>query len=151
MINLSPSPDRIGRACVCILEHPCPKRPSPSGAAVGVRQVRFGGKKGRSVLMVSYADFFTFPGGGVNLGETFEQAATREAFEEAGATVKIIKFLFEDPEDQCKCYLAKLEHLEASPEGRVVRWVNALEFPWCEDKQIKLALMALELQGAPRL
>jgi ADP-ribose pyrophosphatase YjhB (NUDIX family) len=125
MINLSPSPDRIGRACVCVLE-------------------------GQKILMVSYDDFFTFPGGGVNSGETFEEAATREAFEEAGARVKIIKFLFKDSEDQCKCYLAKLEHLEPSPEGRVVRWVNALEFPWCEDEQIKPALKALELRGAQK-
>ncbi len=123
MTNLSPSPDRIGRACVFILE-------------------------GQLVLLVEHDDFFTFPGGGVNPDESFEDAATREAFEEAGAKIKIIKFLFEDPEDQCKCYLAKLEHLESSPEGRVVRWVNALEFPWCEDKQIKPALEALELGGA---
>jgi ADP-ribose pyrophosphatase YjhB (NUDIX family) len=122
MTNLSPSPDRIGRACVCILE-------------------------GQLALMVEHDDFFTFPGGGVNPGEGFEDAATREAFEEAGATVKIIKFLFEDPEDQCRCYLAKLEHIQASPEGRVVRWVNALELPWCEDKQIKPALRVLELSG----
>lgn len=100
------------------------------------------------MLMVSHDDFFTFPGGGVNPGESFENAATREAFEEAGATVKIIKFLFEDSEDQCQCYLAKLEQLEPSPEGRVVRWVNALEFPWCEDRQIKPALRAIELSSA---
>jgi 8-oxo-dGTP pyrophosphatase MutT (NUDIX family) len=126
MINLSPSPDRIGRACVFILD-------------------------GQLALMVQHDDFFTFPGGGVNPNESSEDAATREAFEEAGARVKIIKFLFEDPEDQCTCYLAKLEQLEASPEGRVVRWVNALEQPWCEDKQIKPALAALELRGAPKL
>jgi hypothetical protein len=33
---------------------------------------------------------------------------------------------------------------KASPEGRVVRWVNVLEFPWCDDKQIKPALEALK-------
>ncbi len=100
------------------------------------------------MLMVAEDDFHTFPGGGVNPGESFEDAATREAFEEAGARIKIIKFLFEDAEDYCRCYLAKLEQLEASPEGRVVRWVNALEQPWCEDKQIKPALKVLELRGA---
>ena len=102
------------------------------------------------MLLVAEENFHTFPGGGVHSGETFEEAATREAFEEAGATVKIIEFLFEDPEDQCKCYLAKLEYLEPSPEGRVVRWVNALEQTWCEDIQIKPALEALELRGAPK-
>jgi 8-oxo-dGTP pyrophosphatase MutT (NUDIX family) len=125
MNNLSPSPDRIGRACVFILE-------------------------GQLALMVEHDDFFTFPGGGVNPGETFEDAAVREAFEEAGARIKIIKFLFEDStsEDYCQCYLAKLEQLETSPEGRIVRWVNTLEQPWGEDRQIKPALIALELHGA---
>jgi 8-oxo-dGTP pyrophosphatase MutT (NUDIX family) len=129
MINLSPSPDRTGRACVCVLE-------------------------GRYMLMVSYDDFFTFPGGGVNPGESFEAAAVREAYEEAGATVKLERFLFSEPTDQgddCHYYLASLERIEPSPEGRIVRWVNALEHPWSQDKQIKPVLAALELRGVNAL
>ena len=128
MINLSPSPDRIGRACVCILE------------------------QGR-ILMVEEENFHTFPGGGVNPGESFEDAAVREAFEEAGAIVKLERLLFTETilEGDCQYFLAYLEELLPSPEGRIVRWVNVLEQPWCEDKQIKPALLALELRGMDAL
>jgi 8-oxo-dGTP pyrophosphatase MutT (NUDIX family) len=119
--NLSPSPNRVGRACVCVLH------------------------QGR-ILMVSYADFFTFPGGGVNPDETFLQAAQREAWEEAGARVQIRQCLFEYHTDSghlCQCFLADLETLEPSPEGRQVIWVDPLDPRWRKDHQIAKALHAL--------
>jgi len=39
--------------------------------------------------------FWAAPGGGVQSGETFEQAALREAAEELGATGRPVKFLWE--------------------------------------------------------
>jgi 8-oxo-dGTP pyrophosphatase MutT (NUDIX family) len=35
--------------------------------------------------------YFTFPGGGVDLGESLEQAVVREAQEELGVTVRVIR------------------------------------------------------------
>ena len=40
-------------------------------------------------------EYFVFPGGGVELGETFEQAAVREAFEETSLNVEVIKPLYQ--------------------------------------------------------
>ncbi len=105
------------------------------------------------MLMVDEENFCTFPGGGVDPDESFEQAATREAFEEAGAIVKLERYLFSEltSDGECQFFLASLEELLPSPEGRKVRWVNALEQPWCEDKQIKPVLAALGLRGSDAL
>ena len=112
-----------------------------------VKKVRFGSKKECHMLMVDEEGFCTFPGGGVHPGESFEDAAVREAFEEASAVIKLERHLFTETtsEGDCQYFLATLEELVPSPEGRIVRWVNALEPPWCEDKQIKPTLLALEI------
>ena len=53
--------------------------------------------KDRKVLLVSskYDDgeYYLFPGGGVEFGETVEEGAVRETFEETGIRVKIDKLL----------------------------------------------------------
>ena len=58
---------------------------------------------------------FALPGGFVEIGETTEKAATREAFEETGLSVEILKLIgvYSDPERDPRrhtvsvCYLAK--------------------------------------------
>jgi ADP-ribose pyrophosphatase YjhB (NUDIX family) len=66
------------------------------------------------ILMVchqtSSRTYWTLPGGGVNEGETLEQAATREVKEETGLDVRISKLIFVEDYEYGKsyCFLAEL-------------------------------------------
>ncbi|MBK9926595.1 MAG: NUDIX hydrolase [Anaerolineales bacterium] len=73
------------------------------------------------ILMVCHQipsrTYWTFPGGGVNEGEPFDQAAVREVKEETGLDVKVIRLLFvEDYEfGKSYCYLAELMNDNIEP------------------------------------
>jgi len=62
-----------------------------------------------------YEGHFALPGGFVEIGESTEKAASREAFEETGLSVEILKLIgvYSDPERDPRrhtvsvCYLAK--------------------------------------------
>jgi 8-oxo-dGTP diphosphatase len=70
--------------------------------------------KDDKILMVCHQTptrtYWTFPGGGVHAGETFEQAAIREVKEETSLDVEVAKLLFVEDYEYGKsyCYLAKL-------------------------------------------
>lgn len=70
--------------------------------------------KDDKILMVCHQTpsrtYWTFPGGGVNNGEPFEQAAVREVKEETGLDVKVIQLLFDEEYEfgPSYCYLAEL-------------------------------------------
>lgn len=59
---------------------------------IGIRPATIVLKEGKVLLVKSkYQDeeFYLFPGGGLEFGETIEEAAVRETFEETGVKVKI--------------------------------------------------------------
>lgn len=70
--------------------------------------------KDDKILMVchqtSSRTYWTFPGGGINKGEPFDQAAVREVKEETGLDVRVIRLLFEEDYEYgiSYCYLAEL-------------------------------------------
>lgn len=70
--------------------------------------------KDEKILMVCHQTpsrtYWTLPGGGVDAGETFEQATVREVKEETGLDVTVIRLLFEEEYQYgtSYCYLAKL-------------------------------------------
>ena len=52
--------------------------------------------------------YWTLPGGGVNEGESLEQAVVREVLEETSLDIKVVKFLFEEQYEYgiSYCFLA---------------------------------------------
>ncbi|WP_456277012.1 NUDIX domain-containing protein [Bacillus sp. AK128] len=66
------------------------------------------------ILMVeeSYPNhtFWTLPGGGLEKGESFEEAVVREVKEEVNLDVRVIKFLFSNQYElgEERCYLVEL-------------------------------------------
>lgn len=117
-IDLSPSPDRIGRACAWI---------EREDGFVLMTGLEWGG--------------WTLPGGGIHPGETPQQAAIREAWEECGARCEVAG----EPvilHNDSACYPLRLLALEPSPEGRPVAWVNPRSLPWADDLQLRQMLAA---------
>jgi ADP-ribose pyrophosphatase YjhB (NUDIX family) len=82
---------------------------------------------------------WTFPGGYVDLGETPQDAATRETLEEVGMRVEAGATLgvYADPDNPIAAvvvYLARpgVELPSLSPEATEVRYFAAAEIPWDE-------------------
>lgn len=86
------------------------------------------------------------PGGGIDPGETPAEAAIREAWEEVGAHVEVMGEPFTlhgQSGMDAECFPMRLLRLEASPEGRAVRWVNVRSVWWASDPQLRQGLSAL--------
>ncbi len=116
-LNLSPGEERIGRACAWI-EH-----------------------EGRVLMAARDTWGWTLPGGGIHPGETPQQAAVREAWEECGAHGEVVGVAVRLSEG-ADCYPVRLRALEPSPEGRPVRWVRPESLWWACDPQLCQVLAA---------
>lgn len=118
-LDLSPGLERTGRACAWI-----------------EREDGF-------VLMTGARAGWTLPGGGIERGETPEQAAVREAWEEAGARCEVAGagWTLTDGSDSV-CVPLRVLTLESSPEGRPLIWVNPHALPWADDVQLRQVLAA---------
>jgi ADP-ribose pyrophosphatase YjhB (NUDIX family) len=96
----------------------------------------------RRVLLQKRADFriWALPGGRVEPGETFEDAAVRETFEETGLHValtrKVGTYWKPQQDDTVTVFAAQVvggEIVRVSDETRDVRWFDLAQLPWMLD------------------
>jgi 8-oxo-dGTP diphosphatase len=90
------------------------------------------------VLLILREDFriWGLPGGGLEVEETPEQAATREAYEETGYQVKIDRYVgkyhrpqFQDIRFIFRAHVIDGQALESGPETLAVKWFPIHELP----------------------
>ena len=110
------------------------------------------------ILMVQHTEsgrsYWTLPGGGIEAGETPEEAVLREVWEETGLVGLNPRFLFLDSKGQEQCFM-----VEVDPDAQAIQGYDP-ELPsdaqmigglaWfdlkavAEDKQVRLVLAHLE-------
>lgn len=89
---------------------------------------------------------WNYPGGGVEYGETFEQACVREVMEETGYTVRMIKPLIQSTEKQtflCELISGTLS-IEDDEDILDVRWVDLQDETYFDDVSRPVVEMVLK-------
>ena len=93
--------------------------------------------KGNEVLLIhrnNEKEYFVFPGGGVEEGETVEQAVVREMQEETTIDVKINKLLYHHTyDDGCEQFFYLCDYIKGEPKLREdseekIRMLEGIEF-----------------------
>lgn len=115
----------------------------------------------REVLLIrhTYRDGWYFPGGGVDKGETLEEAARREAEEEANATIRDVNLLGifsnfdEGKSDHVAIFFSRefeLRGFEPSNEIAAREWFGLDELPGDVSPRTKARLEELAEGAVPR-
>lgn len=104
--------------------------PRMSACAIIIKNKKF------LAIDLSYAEGYSLPGGGVNIGETLEDAITREVKEETNLDVKKLTYLFSNYDLMGKfgklsaCFLVEIKDfsiMKESEEGKPV-WLTYNNF-----------------------
>jgi 8-oxo-dGTP diphosphatase len=77
------------------------------------------------ILMVHHRDasreYWTLPGGGIEAGETPEEAVVREVREETGLAARVVRFLYEETyghdNSTCRCYWLEVDEEQEAVLG----------------------------------
>lgn len=111
-------------------------------------------------------EYWTLPGGAVEVGETAEEAVTREVLEECGLHVVVDRVLFDEPfrNGWCRCFLVHCldlaqavlgydpEEADLDPEQRMLRGLEWLKLEdMRDDVQVRQVIAALSLDGGRAL
>ena len=92
----------------------------------------------------SHAPFYSIPGGHLELGETFENAAIREVLEEANLTIKNPKVIavtnnLTTFKEEGKHYISIILHTkEFSGELKIMEKDKCEEWLWCDPRNLPL-------------
>ena len=109
------------------------------------------------ILMVEHTEsgrtYWTLPGGGIEAGETPEQAVLREVWEETGLMGLNARFLFLDSEGREQCFLVEVDQSaqailgydpELPPDAQMIQGLAWFDLKAvAEDKQVRLVLQHL--------
>ena len=104
-----------------------------------------------------YEGYWALPGGFVGVGETLEEAATREAEEETGLEVEIVRLIgvYSDPDRDPRGHNVSCAYLARVRSGELALASDAAEVSFLDPSTVELAfdhekIVADALTGAPR-
>src|SRR3712207_3475020 len=84
-----------------------------------------------------YEGYWALPGGFVEVGETLERAAAREAEEETGLKVEIVRLVgvYSDPDRDPRGHNVSCAYLARAREGELSAASDAAEVAFLEDRK----------------